>query len=53
MVRKMRSFGETDKMVIFRENVLKRDFLSFFDKDIFREKVLKRFPTKGDSWEKF
>ena len=37
----------------FPGKCFKRDFLSFFNKDIFREKVLKRLLTKTDLWEKF
>ena len=39
--RKRRSFGEINQMVIFRENVYKRDFLPFSTKMYFLEKVLK------------
>ena len=36
--RKRRSFGEIDKMVIFRENVYERDFLPISTEMYFREK---------------
>ena len=39
--RKRRSFGEINKMVIFRENVYKRDFLPSSTEIFFWEKVLK------------
>ena len=44
---KRRSFGEINKMVIFRENVLKRDFLPFSTNIYFRENVLKEISYKG------
>jgi len=40
MVRKRRSFGEINKMVIFRENVLKETSYLFQPKIYFRENVL-------------
>ena len=46
--RKRRSFGEINQMVIFRENIYKRDFLPISTEMYFREKVLTRLLTKTD-----
>ena len=51
---KRRSFGEINKMVIFREKCfLKKGLLTFFNKHLFLGKhFLKRFLTKTDLWER-
>ena len=47
MVWKRRSFGETDKMVIFREKCLLKRLLTFFNKDVFLGKSFKETSYKG------
>ena len=52
---KRRSFGEINKMVIFRENrfLKKKGLLTIFNKHLFRGKRFKRdFLQKTDLWEK-
>ena len=39
---KRRSFGEINKMVIFRENIFKKGLLTFFNKHLFLGKRFKR-----------
>jgi hypothetical protein len=45
--RKRRSFGEINQMVIFRENVYKRDFLPSSTEIYFWEKVLNETSYKN------